>query len=304
MKTKQLFWGILFLSLGILYLLVEVMNVHINLGGFYHYWPVSLIFIGLAVLSKENSLKLIFSALAGVVFAVVIFSFFSKSWIPWGEWHDWDDECSTVQTVEKFNEPFDASIKNVSANFKLGAGRIEVTGGNDNLATVKSANMKEMFVVNTNKNGEDYDFEVVMKHAKIEINDSTRRKLEVKLNDKPNYSFNFELGAADVDLDLSTLKVEKVDLQTGAASCRLKVKEFATETMRIKIEAGAASVKLIVPKEVGAQIRSKTALATTHFNGFKEVSNDVYETDNFGKAKKSVYIDIEGGVATFDVSLE
>ena len=301
MKSKQLFWGVLFLTIGVLYLLLEVMHVRIAIGAFYHFWPLSLILIGLAVLSKNNYAKLTFSGLSGLVFALVIFSFFARSWNPW-EWDECDTKIHKITTTEQFNEPFDSKIKTVSAHFKMGAGRVEVHGDDSNLVTLRSGGMKDLFSVDAEKDDDTYNFEVGMEHVKIHMDDKTHRKLEVGFNNKPNYNFDFELGAADVDLDLTSLKVEKINLSTGAASCNLKVKEFASDQMNIRIEAGAASVKVVIPKDAGAQIRRETALSSSHFNDFKEISDDLFQTENFSSAKKKIFIEIEGGVASFYVS--
>ncbi|MCK9212312.1 MAG: hypothetical protein M0P61_15835 [Ignavibacteriaceae bacterium] len=299
MKSKQLFWGVLFLTLGVIYLLVEVMHVHLSIAGFYNYWPLSLILIGLSVLSSNNYAKLTFSGLSGLVFALVLFSFFSKSWLPWD---DWDDKAHTFSTVEQFSEPFDNKVKTVNATFKMGAGRIEIRGDDSNLVTVKSGGMKELFSVDVDKQEDNYDFDISMENVHLNLNKNDHRRLEVGFNNKPNYTFDFELGAADVDMDLSSLKVEKINLETGAASCTMKVKEFASDTMNIRVEAGAASVRIILPKDAGAQIKRETSLASTNFEGFKEISEDLFQTENFSSVKKKIFIEIEGGVASFHVS--
>jgi hypothetical protein len=299
MKTKQLFWGVLFLTLGIAYLLVEVMHVRLAIGGFYHYWPLSLILIGLSVLSKNNYVKLAFSGLSGLVFALVIFSFFSKSWLPWNYC---DDKIHKFSTTEQFVEPFDNKVKTVNATFRMGAGSIEICGNDSNLVKVRSGGMKDLFSVDTDKQDGNYDFDISMENVHINLNEDNHRRLEVGFNNKPNYTFDFELGAADVNMDLSSLKVEKIDLSTGAASCTMKVKEFASDTMFIKIEAGAASVRIILPKDAGAQIQKETALSSINFVDFKEISEDLFQTENFFSAKKKIFIEIEGGVASFYVS--
>jgi len=299
MKSKQLFWGVLFLTLGVVYLLVEVMHVQFTVGKFYYYWPLSLILIGLAVLSKNNYAKLTFAGLSGLVFALVIFSFFTRSWMPWNHC---DDDWRTFSTTEQFVEPLDSKIKTVNANIKIGAGRIEIRGNDSNLVSVKSDGMKDLFSVDTDKQDESYDFTISMEHSHIVLRDGDHRRLEVGFNNKPDYNFDFELGAADVNIDLSSLKVQKVNLSTGAASCTLKVKEFASESMNIKIEAGAASVRLSLPENAGAQIKRETSLASTSFTGFKEVSEDLFQTENFNSAKKKIFIEIEGGVASFYVT--
>jgi len=299
MKTKQLFWGVLFLTLGVAYLLVEVMYVHLAIGGFYHYWPLSLILIGLAVLSNNNYAKLTFSGLSGLVVALVIFSFFSKSWLPW---NNCDDKIHKFSTSEQFVEPFDNKVKMVNATFKIGAGSIEISGNDSNLVKVKSGGMKDLFSVDTDKQDNNFDFDISMENVHLNLNEDNHRRLEVGFNNKPNYIFNFEFGAADVNMDLSSLKVEKINLSTGAASCILKVKEFVSDTMTIHIEAGAASVRVILPEDVGAQIKKETALSSTHFDGFREITDDLFQTGNFSSAKKKIFIEIEGGVASFYVS--
>lgn len=77
--------------------------------------------------------------------------------------------------------------------------------------------------------------------------------MDVRLNPAVPLALDAKLGAADSRLDLSALKLSRLDLQTGASSVWVRLPEAAGATSG-RIQAGAASLTIEIPAGVAAQI--------------------------------------------------
>ncbi len=76
-------------------------------------------------------------------------------------------------------------------------------------------------------------------------------------------SLTVHTGASDNLLDLSKLRVMNLELHTGASETRVILPEAAGSTT-VRLEAGAASVRLRVPPGVAARMAGTMALGAAH----------------------------------------
>jgi hypothetical protein len=77
--------------------------------------------------------------------------------------------------------------------------------------------------------------------------------MDLRLSPNVPLALDAKLGAADSRLDLSALKLSRLDLQTGASSVWVRLPEAAGLTSG-RIQVGAASATIEVPAGVAAQI--------------------------------------------------
>ncbi|MCL5996035.1 MAG: DUF5668 domain-containing protein [Chloroflexi bacterium] len=110
-----------------------------------------------------------------------------------------------------------------------------------------------------------------------------------------------ETGASESEIDLTDLRVSDVHVSTGASSTTLTVPSNAGYT-RVRLEAGAASIKVRVPGGVAAQVRSHSGVSSinvdqTRFPG----SGNVYQSPDYATAVNKVDIDIQMGAGSVDV---
>ena len=117
----------------------------------------------------------------------------------------------------------------------------------------------------------------------------------------------FETGAVDAYLDLTDLQVKELILKTGASSTNLTLPAGAGFT-RVKIEAGAASVKIHIPEGVAARVEAEagaevgftlTSLSVDQ-NRFPKV-NDYYQSAEYDSAENKVEIRIESGLGSIEI---
>lgn len=132
--------------------------------------------------------------------------------------------------------------------------------------------------------------------------DATR--MDVYLNpDVPIASLTVQSGATDAHLDLSSLRVNSIDLSVGAAATWVRFPQAAGSTSA-HISGGASTITLEIPPGVAAQIRYRGGLSTFNVDQsrFPLVAEDVYRSPDYATAQNKVDLDLETGVTTIQVN--
>jgi hypothetical protein len=126
--------------------------------------------------------------------------------------------------------------------------------------------------------------------------------LGVRLSPNVPLVLNVEAGAADADLDLSRLRVTRLDLLTGAADTRIRLPEAAGLT-RAAIKAGCASLDVRIPAGVAADIDVVTGLGEPHIDRarFEPLGNGRYRSVDYATATNRVQIHLELAVGDLTV---
>ena len=204
--------------------------------------------------------------------------------------------------VTDYSEQFSKNYESASLHFKAGAGSFIVKDTTNELFFAHSEGRQNNYSLNKtiSHNKVDLDFEVAQKHFTL-FNGKNRNRVELKMNSNPLWDLDFDLGAASVNFDLSPFKTERVTIDMGAASLKLKLGDRAAET-RLDLNAGASSIEIEVPEDAACEIKTDVNLSSKHFDGFKSINDDTYRTDNFDNAKKKIYISIESGVSSIKVT--
>jgi hypothetical protein len=127
-----------------------------------------------------------------------------------------------------------------------------------------------------------------------------RNRVDLRLNERPEWRLDLDIGAAEVDLDMRPYKVQSLDLDAGAAKVVIRLGALARES-DISINAGASSVRLEVPEAAGCEIRVDAPLSSKKFPGFTRIGDGVYRTENFDTADHKITIRLDAGVSSLKV---
>ncbi|MFB3057526.1 MAG: hypothetical protein ACE1ZQ_10245, partial [Ignavibacteriaceae bacterium] len=127
-----------------------------------------------------------------------------------------------------------------------------------------------------------------------------KNRVEIALNENPTWDINIDGGAAAMNLDLTKFKIENIDVGMGAASLDVKLGTLSEET-RLNIEAGASSINISVPKDVGCQVKTDDVLSSKNLYGFIKIKSGLYRTAEFDEASKKIFIEIDCGVSSINV---
>ena len=122
----------------------------------------------------------------------------------------------------------------------------------------------------------------------------------MKLNPEPVWDMQIDVGAANLDLDLSAFKISKLDINGGASSINVKLGNLQPQST-VNIDSGASSVKIEIPEAFACEVQTKTVLVSKDLQGFNKVSEGTYVTDNFSGSEKNIVIVIDAAVSSLEI---
>jgi hypothetical protein len=112
-----------------------------------------------------------------------------------------------------------------------------------------------------------------------------------------------ETGAADAELDLSSLRLAELRLRTGASETRVTLPAAAGITV-VDAEGGATAIRFRVPDGVAARIRSSVVLGSSDIDMVRfprTAAGDAWESPGFATAANRVEIAVRGGIGSVSV---
>ena len=296
-KSGQLFWGFLFLTIGVLFFLDKNDFQLLIPSEISSYWPLLIILWGVAIIVKGTILKPIVSAISGVFLGLFIFgSIFGIE-----NTSNSQNEITKEITSAIFYEDYRDSTEFATLSLRTGASTINVGGFTDKLISGSSAGVSNL--LNFKTRYRDNSARVVLRHSKDEIDlfgDNEHRKLDFSLNENPIWNIDLKVGAATIKMDLSEYKVSKFNIKTGATTTDLKLGN-REETIKVNIEMGAATMKIRIPKESACQIKGDMVMVVKDLDGFENIGKKRYQTENFNSAQNKIFINFDGGVSTLKV---
>ena len=125
MKTKHLFWGILFISIGLLWLLNQFMQIYVSWDYIWKLWPIVIILWGASLMIQNQVVRGIVSGLTAFILAFAIFASLQYGFFHVGHGIDWsinDNNNSYKYGVNDYSEPYDNNYSKATLNFNAGGG--------------------------------------------------------------------------------------------------------------------------------------------------------------------------------------
>lgn len=308
MKPKHIFWGTLFIVLGALILINNFQSINLDWQSIWKYWPAAIILIGVSIISKDLVLKSIIAGLAALVLSVTIFASVKTFGdctgdnfrIVFDDDEEYDSTASSDTNYYFFNTKDE--ITHAKLSFNAGAGSFNLNSQTDSsIFFAKVSGKDKNYTLISKVEGSTADIEMEMKQSRFNISkNNVKHKVNLSLNTKPEWELYFDIGAAAIELDLSPYIVQKVDINMGAASLKLKFGDLNKET-KFYVDAGASSIEISVPEKAGCEIRTDVSLSSKEFERFNKVDSDLYRTENFSQAEKKIYLYINSGVSSIKV---
>ena len=306
MKVSHIFWGTLFIIIGLLFLLSNFTTINLDWGNIWEYWPLVLILIGASLLTKHKFGKGLFAFLAALFLAIVIFASFNSamSFVNNDFEIVFNDEDTSNIVVKEFSAPFDSLVVKNIFHLSGGAGVFKITSATDSAIFIRTRGLRNTYRFSDTRFDDSIGkFNLDLKQKGIVFGIGKRNKsnlIDVSLNKHPVWDLDFDLGAAALKLDLTQFKIEKLTTDMGAAKLELKLGSLSDVT-DIKIDAGASKIEIAVPEEAGCQLKMDDVLSSNNLEGFTRVKKKLYRTTNFDETDKKIYIDIDSGVSSIHI---
>jgi hypothetical protein len=295
MSYKRIFWGVILITIGTLFILKNLDVVYFSWRTVWRLWPVVLILWGIAIIPVKSWIKLSLSVLT-IIFA---FTFFSNRYPHSGEFRfhkniqeeEWEDQ--------HINVPYDSTLTEASLIFDAAAGNFKIRNSTEELLEFDKSGALGNYSL-TSEDGENSKLvKIKLENTIVNLGKKSDR-VEMKINKDPVWNMNLDIGAASFNLDLRDFKMKKIDIDGGAASIKLKVGDLYPDT-EIKIDAGASSIRISIPESSGCRIKTSTVLSSKSFRGFNKTKSHTYETDNYEDAEKKIYIELDAAVSSLNI---
>lgn len=307
MKTGKIIWGMILIFLGTIILLENLNVINFYWGSIWRFWPVIFILIGMnLILSRIQNKNLVAPLVASITFLVLALLAYQglqpseRSWIIVNDHNNNQDTLKENKAF--FVEPFQGSERvqlnlfGAAASFTLG----------DSTSNLFEADVNQRFGKYTLKKSKSDSLEVLnfkMRDGQqnIQLDDLDDQKSTIRLNSVPVWDINLKMGAGEGIFDLTPYKINSLKFEGGAASLQAKLGNRLPLT-NVSVEAGAASIKIEVPKDSGCRIKLKdVVISSNNFTDFIKKSDGSYETSNYNTAKNKVNVDFEGAISSFEV---
>ena len=336
MKTRGLFWGLFFITFGLLFLARNMDWLWLDWDVLRDLWPLLLILAGanLILERRQSSAAIVTTILLAIAAPVALFSFVHRD-RDFGRYHynwhdddddddDWDrkndrhddqadindhddddddnDDNDEVR-VNTFTETMAPDTREAVLKLEGGAGKFIIGQTTTDLihADAKQTFGNYKMEVERDPTTRTPTIELSPSEGNIKIKDNNfKNRLEVKLNSSPIWSVRIGMGAGEGDFDLSPFMVKEVKIDAGAADVELKLGDKSTQT-DVDVNSGVASVKIEVPKSVGCRIQKDGALNINDLDDFQNVGGGVYLSPGYEQATKKINIKFDGGMSSFKV---
>lgn len=314
MKKGNIFWGVALVTIGVIFALRNFDIFFFSWRSIFRLWPLIFVFWGISILPVKSFIKVILSAVT-VGLAIIILALNPGSQSNWFEWwsdnntyeynYNYDDdqeedvENEYPWEQQTIIEDYESKTESASLNINAVAGTFAIKNTTSKLFEFKSEGDIGPYNVLTLQDDEKTTIDIEHKHRISRKGDITN-DVWLSLNPEPIWKFNVDVGAADLEMDLSQFKVEKIDLDGGAADIEIKLGERYNIT-RVVIDAGAADIKILVPYGSAVEIETSTILASKDFEGFIKIRKGLYQTPNFSDSANQIYIDIDAAISGLKV---
>jgi hypothetical protein len=212
-------------------------------------------------------------------------------------------QVGKMQHDSKSVDPKDA--QSASAQLKMGAGELNLTGGADQLMEADfSYNVSEW------KPKVSYDVsgkkgELVVKQGSAEggnLSGGARNEWDISMNDELPTDLVVQLGAGESNLDLDSLTLKGLDLQMGAGKITVDLTGDYTQGFDASIEGGVGQATVLLPSEVGVKAKAEGGLGGINAKGLNKVG-DAYVNDAYGESDTNLNVDVKGGVGEINLKV-
>jgi len=315
MKSGNLFWGIVLVSIGGLFILRNMNLLYFNWFAIAQLWPVIIIILGISLLPIKTAVRVFLSFL--VVISSIVFvtspkfrSYHSSS--PFWHWKGDDfnfhwrdkDKSAKDSADEKWDdqllfENYDKDIQFAVLDMDAVAGVFTLKQNADYLFRFnRSGEIGRYYLRADNATNA-----VVLKlrmDTEIKSASNIRNEAEIGLHPEPVWTFKIDAGASKIDFDLEPFKVDRFDIKGGATSLNLKLGDKSEKT-DLRIDSGASSVVILIPENSGCQVRTNTFLTGKSLDGFIQNENNNYQTENFESATNKIFIRVDAALSSLKV---
>jgi len=288
-SVDSLFWGLLLVVVGGMILLSNLGVLEVSWMELWRLWPLLVIAAGFSVLATRHWFWRLLSVLFVVFALMAVIAVGTGRYAPEAQWGHQEQSVSLATGVTQ-----------AEVEISAGASKLEVVSADtDNVidASVDGSN-SELTKSTRTVDGTQYA-RVTSDHGWWMMapgkNDWT-----VKLTERVPMKLQIEAGASSTNADLSMLHLTSLRLEAGASHTELKLGNKVRE-LKVDINSGVSSLKIMVPKDSGVSLKFEGGLSSKDVADLKEYSEGEYRSDDYSTAADKIDLVVDAGLSSLDI---
>ena len=299
MKFRNIFWGVILVFVGVLFLLQNFNVIHFEWMSLWRLWPVILILWGVSIIPANNWIK---TGLVVIILSATVYFMVDQS-VKWNEddqfdFEAWDDNYDG-NIDQAYTLTYEDSIPLARLSMDAAAGSFVISPSTDNLLDFETRGANVQYNYDLTKTDSMTSIKIEREGVEVSHRNS-KHEVKLKLNENPTWSLDFEVGASSMDLDLSDYKISNLDIAGGAASFTIKLGN-ASPVTTVNIDAGASSIEILVPESSGCDLKISSVLTDRNLEGFEKTDRGHYRTANFDQAENKIFLNVEAAVSSYSI---
>ncbi len=296
MKYKNIFWGIVLIGLGVLFILKNLNVIQFNWVYLLELWPLLLVFWGISLLPVKEIIKFVLYVVALIIGIYLInTSKFDSVW--YWKFKKMSEYSYREQLIE---EDYKSEYKYAHLKLSAVSGVFNVKGNTDKLISFSNKSNIGNYKIDEKINDSTIIVKLGLENSIVNIDKSGDNNSLLLLNNNPIWNLYFEAGASDINLDVRDFKVEKVKFDGGATNLNITLGNKYPNT-NINVEAGASSIKISIPRTSGCELVMDNVLSSKKIDGFNNINDNVFRTENYDTATAKIKIYLEAAVSKLEI---
>lgn len=290
--TLTLF-AVILVFLGLAFL---IYNFKLTPSGFWgvlwRFWPVLLILIGLNTLIGSGRSWLMGLITAFIMIAVLGLSLYislTKA-----------TEKPTITSISQGLESF--SRARVDLDFGAGDLKLDGAAGTGNLMEATAEHIGSSSGINKEftQVGSTGQLKLTVTTEARRLVGEKRDKWQLHLSRNMPLDIYFKSGLSDLDLDLSLLTVENLNLDIGASKLRLQLPAIGNSKAAIK--SGVADIEVTIPQGKAARIKVDGGLSSSDIDEKRFPHIEAYYiSPDFNTSSNKVELEIGSGLSRIKI---
>jgi hypothetical protein len=306
MKAKNVIWGIVLVIIGVMFILRNLEVFYFSWHSLWRLWPLVLVLIGITILPIKEGIKIALTIVVIVIGAVFLITYPTNESgnDRWWFNRNWDDRTfnqdqSGQQIEQKIFESYDTTIHLADLDFDAAAGNFRINQSTDELFEFEKDGNFGRYNYSIKELGDKREIIIGLEEGRI-IQGDLKNQVTMKLNPNPVWDIKVDVGAANIDMDLTSFKVSQLDIDGGASSINITLGDLYSDC-KMKINSGASSIHIRIPEAFACEVNTSTVLSSKDLPGFNKVTEDTYVTPDFSDKASNISIDVEAAVSSLTV---
>jgi hypothetical protein len=301
-RRTSLFFPILLIALGLIFLYAEWHPAFDPWPILAKYWPLILIFLGLGKIWDNMRLRQnpsaptygpsVGSVIAALALVFVLAALMSRG-RHFGRWRG-----GTVYAMQHVERTVDRGLaKSVNATIQMNAGDLNLSGGSTHLLEgdfdyrSSSGTPKVEYSVS----GTTGNLDISQEPSDTHFNTTSDNHWTLHLANDIPIELKIEMGAGRGNLRLRDIDVKRLGLDMGAGQVDVDLTGDRKSDLTANLEGGVGEANIRLPRNVGVIVNASGGLGTIETHGLKH-QDDEYVNEAYGKSPVTIHLRVEGGI--------